>query len=323
MLPSPDVLSTRLKLKQLRLLVAIDDFGSLHRAADELALTQPGATKALREIESTFGNELFVRTSQGMVPNELGRCVIRYAKLIQTDVTHLVEEMEGVLTGIGGRLAVGAIMGAISGVLVDAVMRLRRKQPSLRTEITEDTSVRLLALVESGRLELALCRLSVARQPENFVYIPLRDEPLTIIAGPTHPLARTPSLALTDLADCGWIVYPSVMPLRSLLEREFKEAGLPFPAHPIETASMTATMLLLQTDPNLVTLMPRDMSDFLIEHGLAIRLDIDVQSRTEPYGIVTRRGTSLSAAARLLIDELTNSAKGGGGRAQVTVFPAA
>lgn len=314
MLPSPDSLSTRLKLKQLRLLVAIDDFGSLHRAADELALTQPGATKALREIESTFGNELFVRTSQGMVPNELGRCVIRYAKLIQTDVTHLVEEMEGVLTGIGGRLAVGAIMGAVSGVLVDAVTRLRRKQPSLRTEITEDTSVRLLALVESGRLELALCRLSVARQPENFVYVPLRDEPLTIIAGPTHPLARTPSLALTDLVDCGWIVYPRVMPLRSLLEREFKEAGLPFPAHPIETASMTATMLLLQTDLNLVALMPRDMSDFLIGHGLAIRLDIDVRSRTEPYGIVTRRGTSLSAAARLLIDELTNSVKGGAGR---------
>jgi DNA-binding transcriptional LysR family regulator len=308
MLPSADSLSSRLKLKQLRLLVAIDDFGSLHRAADELALTQPGATKALREIESTFGNELFVRTPQGMVPNELGRCVIRYAKLIQTDVDHLVEEMEGVLTGTGGRLAVGAIMGAVSGVLVDAIARLRRKQPSLRIEITEDTSVRLLALVESGRLELAICRLSVARQPENFVYTLLRDEPLTVIAGPAHPLVNTPDLALSDLTDFGWIVYPSIMPLRSLLEREFKEAGLPLPANPIETASLTATMLLLQRDANLVTLMPRDMADFLIEHKLAARLDIDVRSRTEPYGIVTRRGTSLSAAARLLVGELTDDA---------------
>ncbi|WP_287497844.1 LysR family transcriptional regulator [Pandoraea sp. CB10b_02] len=305
MLPSAESLSSRLKLKQLRLLVAIDDYGSLHRAADELALTQPGATKALREIEATFGNELFVRTPQGMVPNELGRCVIRYAKLIQTDVDHLVEEMEGVLTGTGGRLAVGAIMGAVSGVLVDAIARLRRKQPSLRIEITEDTSVRLLALVESGRLELAICRLSVARQPENFTYTLLRDEPLAVIAGPGHPLVRTPDLALSDLMEFGWIVYPRIMPLRSLLEREFKEAGLPLPANPIETASLTATMLLLQGNANLVTLMPRDMAAFLIEHKLAARLDIDVRSRTEPYGIVTRRGTSLSAAARLLVAELT------------------
>jgi hypothetical protein len=43
----------------------------------------------------------------------------------------------------------------------------------------------------------------------------------------------------------------------------------------------------------------------LAGHGLARPLAIDVRSRTEPYGIVTRRGSALSAAARLMIDELT------------------
>ena len=54
MLPNADSIAARLRLKQLRLLIALDDHGSLHRAADEMALTQPGATKSLREIEATL-----------------------------------------------------------------------------------------------------------------------------------------------------------------------------------------------------------------------------------------------------------------------------
>jgi DNA-binding transcriptional LysR family regulator len=305
MLPNVDSIAARLRLKQLRLLIALDEHGSLHRAADEMALTQPGATKALREIEATFGATLFSRSPQGIQPNELGRCVIRYARLIHMDVAHLREEMAGILQGAGGRLAVGSIMGAVSGVLVDALTRLRAKQPALTVEVVEDTSARLLALLDQGRLDLAICRASVARQPDHYDYVELRDEPLAIVAGVAHALIDAPKVTLADLAQSRWIVYPSIMPLRSLFEREFKEAGLPLPLHPVETSSTITTVLLLQRDPTLVSLMPLDMAHFLTEHGLARQLAIAVRSRTEPYGIVTRRGAVLSAAARLMIGELT------------------
>jgi len=213
--------------------------------------------------------------------------------------------MAGILQGSGGRLAVGAIMGAVSGVLVDALTRLRAKQPALTVEVVEDTSARLLALLDQGRLDLAICRASVARQPEHYDYLELRDEPLAIVAGMAHALIDAPEVTLADLALSRWIVYPSIMPLRGLFEREFKEAGLPLPLHPVETASTITTVLLLQRDPTLVSLMPLDMAAFLTRHGLAKRLAIAVRSRTEPYGIVTRRGAALSAATKLMIDELT------------------
>lgn len=305
MLPNVDSIVARLRLKQLRLLIALDEHGSLHRAADQMALTQPGATKALREIEATFGATLFTRSQQGIQPNELGRCVIRYARLIHMDVAHLREEMEGILQGSGGRLAVGAITGAVSGVLVDALTRLRERQPTLTVEVVEDTSARLLALLDQGRLDLAICRTTVAQQPDHYDYVELSDEPLAIVASPMHRLAKARKVKLADLAKSRWIVYPSIMPLRGLFEREFKEAGLSVPSHPIETASTITTVLMLQLDPTLVSLMPRDMAALLADHGLARPLAIEVRSRTEPYGIVTRRGSVLSPAARLMIDELT------------------
>lgn len=173
--------------------------------------------------------------------------------------------------------------------------------------MVEDTSAQLLALLDQGRLDVALCRASVARQPEHYDYVELRDEPLAIVAGIDHALVDAPHVELADLASSRWIVYPAIMPLRGLYEREFKEAGLSLPVHPIETASTITTVLLLQRDATLVALMPLDMATFLASHGLAKGLAITVRSRTEPYDLVTRRGAALSAPARMVIEELTEA----------------
>jgi len=52
MTPSLNSIMSRLHVKQLRLLIALDEHGSLLGAAKQVALTQPGASKALQEIEN-------------------------------------------------------------------------------------------------------------------------------------------------------------------------------------------------------------------------------------------------------------------------------
>src|SRR6266702_3782550 len=154
MTPSLNSIVSRLHLKQLRLLIALGDHGSLLKAAKQVALTQPGASKALQEIETTFGTALFNRTNRGLEPNEVGHCVIRYARLIHTDLAHLREEIVGILRGHGGRVAVGVIMGAVP-LLTDAISALVERHPEMSVEIVEDTSATLLSQIDAGRLDLA------------------------------------------------------------------------------------------------------------------------------------------------------------------------
>jgi DNA-binding transcriptional LysR family regulator len=115
----------------------------------------------LHEIETTFGARLFERSKRGVQANDLGRCVVRYARLLQSDLTHLREEFTGVLTGKGGRLRVGAIGGALPAVVVPALTLLRESQPALSVNLREDTSAGLLAALDEGRLDLAICRTTV------------------------------------------------------------------------------------------------------------------------------------------------------------------
>ena len=306
MLPSLTTIISRLRLKQLRLLIALDDFGSLHKAAESVAITQPGATKALHEIESTLGSTLFERTTKGLTPNDLGRCVIRYARLIHTDVAHLREEMLGIMQGHGGRLSVGVIMGAVPA-LVECLAQLRAKQPQLSVEIVEDTSARLLALLDEGRLDVAICRTSVSKHPAAYDCRFRDQEPLIVVANTAHRFAGRSALSLSELADSSWVVFPVNMPMRLTLEREFREAGLSFPTYPIETSSTFTTLSLLRQDPQLVAVMPIDVAQMAVSHGMLTRLALELKSRSEPYEIVTRQGVALTAPTQLLIEELTLS----------------
>lgn len=306
MLPSFSSIVSRLRLKQLRLLIALEEHGSVRKASELMALSQPGATKALQEIETTFGSSLFERTSKGLEANDLGRCVIRYARLIHTDLEHLREEMVGILQGHGGRLAVGTIMGAVPA-LVDSLARLRAKQPELSIAIVEDTSSRLLSLLDQGRLNVAICRTSISARPTAYQTRFRAQEPLVVVANPGHRLASAQALQLADLMDSRWVVFPVNMPMRLTLEREFRQSGLSFPLYAIETSSTFTTLSLLLNDKNLVAVLPNDAAQMALDHGMLVKLALAIQSTSEPYEIVTRANVEYTASMVLLIEELTGT----------------
>ena len=308
MTPALNSIMSRLHVKQLRLLIALAENGSLLAAAKQVALTQPGASKALHEIETTFGTPLFVRTNRGLMPNAVGHCVIRYARRVQTDLAHMREEIVGIMRGSGGRVSVGVIMGAVP-LLTEAISRVIARQPEMSAEVVEDTSTSLLAQVDAGRLDLAICRTSVSQTPYLYESIHLQEETLAIIANVLHPLAHAKRLKLKDVAMHRWVVYRANMPMRLLLEREFHEAGIRFPVHLLETTSAFATLSLLQRNPSFVALVSVDVANFCTHHGFACMLSLQLTSRSEPYELVTRRGTPQSPGARMLIDALQEASR--------------
>lgn len=306
--PSLPSIISRLHFKHLRLLVALAEQGSLVKAAGQIHMTQPGATKALQDIEAALGGTLFTRNNRGLVPNALGQCVLHYARLILTDVAHLREEMIGVLQGQGGRLSVGTIMGAVP-FLTETLSRLIVRQPTLSIEIVEDTSAQLLRLLDEGRLDAAICRTSISKHPELYHVVKVREEQLAVVANTQHPLAGARRLGIADLASYRWVVYSANMPMRLLLEREFREADLPFPAQLIETTSAFATLSFLQRHPTMVALLSVDVAHFCQHFGLTTVLPLKLQSRSEPYWLVTRRDRPATPVAQLLMAEFAEAAQ--------------
>lgn len=102
-----------LTLRQIHPLSAIDEDGSLNRAAARLRMSQPRAMKSLRVIEELIGHRLFGRTNRGLSPTEGGVCAIRHARILIAQVSAFHEELGQLNGGAWVRMRIGTIMGAV------------------------------------------------------------------------------------------------------------------------------------------------------------------------------------------------------------------
>lgn len=77
-------------------------------------------------------------------------------------------------------------MGAVP-LISTALSRVRSQQPAISIEIVEDTSARLLSLLDRGRLDAAICRSRVNQRPYLYDSLNIHEEQLAVICHPGTP----------------------------------------------------------------------------------------------------------------------------------------
>src|SRR6478752_600388 len=133
-------LLSRLKLRQLALVVALETHRSLRQAAEAVAVTQPAATRLLRDLERGLGVPLFVRHAWGMEPTPYGEAFARHARSMVNEVGEAQRELGELARGSRGTLRIGCVTGAVPGLLVPAVRAVRAGHPAMRVFLLVNTS---------------------------------------------------------------------------------------------------------------------------------------------------------------------------------------
>ena len=152
----------RLNLRQIRLLVAVGENHSIMSAASELGVSQPAATKIIRELEIDFDIQLFQRTNRGAVPTAYGSALIRHGKLILTQVANAAQELGDLKEGIGGRITVGTLLNASSFILPRAIEKTISKDPEITIRVVVGTDGVLIPALRSGEIDIMVGRLPSA-----------------------------------------------------------------------------------------------------------------------------------------------------------------
>ncbi len=297
-----------LRFKHLTLLTTLAESRNMHAAARAMHLSQPAASKMLRDLEAYFGFALFERLPRAMQPTELGEQVIRYAWILLNDMERLVDDINDLREGGYGQLLIGAIAAAAPEILPAAIARLKQDRPRLSVSLQEQTSDRLLLELEHKRLDVVIGRFTHVSQHNVFDFEPLLDEPLRVVVRRDHPLTRLDQApALGELSQWPWILHPLSSPMRSVFESALAEEGIATPANVVETTSIQATLQLLQSS-DMLAVLPRSVMRRPLASGQYVVLERVIGKPLDYYGIITRRQESLSAAAEELIAHLRHLA---------------
>lgn len=234
-------------MRHLRVLCAIADAGSLHKAARRLGMSQPSLTTQLRRIENALGGELFLRERTGCRPTPLGRAVLSRARPLIAGMSALVTETRAAVARAGDRrLRIGS---TASRALAGWLRRLRQRLPdgtdlSLHMNVSANT---LLRMVDAGHLDVAFvhevegCPLLVPEGLERRVLV--EREPQFVSMARDHPAAAAPVVDLTDLAEDRWMVDPTVDGEWDGLRRVLTAAGIDPPV--LHADYHTATSLIV------------------------------------------------------------------------------
>lgn len=294
-IPDANVIHSRLRLRQLRLMLALQEFGSLRRAADNIGMTQPAATKMLHEAEDLLGVELFERLPRGMRPTPFGETVIYYAQMVFAEVSGMREELVSLESGNLGRVTIGAIPALASGLLTRTIATLKKSHPRLSMSIQVDTSDVLVQALLQDQLDIVLGRIPAGARAEELLFDSLGEEALCVIAGAQNPLAQSTRLSWAELQHETWVLQQHPSPMRSIINQVFHNARVDIPSSIVETTSiMTLLSLVQQTD--MIGVTPVSVVEDYPGRDLLAVLPISFEARLPPFGLITRRHRIQSSA---------------------------
>ena len=301
-LPIPQLLN-RLRMRQVALILAVGEHGTLRKASAELGMTQPAATKMIHELESALGQKLFERVGRGQKLTPAGASVMRYFSGVRGSFESMTRELAELKLGSAGRVSVGSIMAPSPTLLTQAIIALKKAYPLLSVGVTLDTSDRLFELLREGTLDVVIGRIRDAHRTEDYTFKALENEALAVVVGVHHPLGERKTVKFIALLDYPWILQPTDSPMREVLEHEFRMLQAPTPKGIIETASvLTTTHLIAETD--MIGVLPKSIADTYAKHGLLKILPCLIQHKMEEFGSVTRKDRPLSEAAAYFLDAL-------------------
>ncbi|MEV6897399.1 LysR substrate-binding domain-containing protein [Amycolatopsis sp. NPDC051372] len=299
----PRLLDGRMKFRHLVLLDAIARRGTIVGAAAELHVTQPVATRGLRELEEILEVELFQRGPRGLTPTVYGEAFTEHARAILAQARQAARHVVELAGAERGTVVVGTHLFGSNVLLPRAIAALKAERPNLTVAVRDGTPESLLVELSAGRLDLIVGRLTQISD-EGFLRRKLYDESVVLVVRASHPLAGAKTVDLATVAEYPWILPGPETALRRELEELFHNNDVLLPANRVEATSFLTVRQLLR-DTDVVAALPRLITEE--DPGIA-RLPLSLEPIGHSVGITMPASSKPTPSASALIDKLVAEA---------------
>lgn len=252
------------ELDSLRLLVLVDELGSIGQAAAALGIAQPSASKRLSTVERRLGLVLVDRTRRGSALTPDGRVIAGWAYRVLAEFDGLLDGAEALRTQHEAELRVAASMTLAEHLVPGWIGELKRTSPGLYLGLEVANSDHVAERARDGKVDLGFVE-SPGALPGLASRRVATDHLVVVVAG-SHPWARkrrplTPAeLAMTPL-----VVREHGSGTRETVDTALRKAGVD-PVKPLlelGSASAVRNAVIAGAGPAVISELDiaRDVAD--------------------------------------------------------------
>jgi len=300
------MLHPNLRLRHLRCFFETARLGSLSAAAEALHVSQPAASKTIRDLEEILGAELFDRSGRRLTLTAAGKLFQSHAGAAIADLERAQDLLRAPITP-RRKLALGALPTAATGLLPRAALRFQAERPDCTLRVSTGPNWLLLSQLREGALDLVVGRMPPTGNFEGLSFRQLYWERVVPVVRPGHPLAH-PDWDPAMLPRYPLMLPPKGAVIAASVSAWFHAVGLGDPAPAYENVSLAFGRGVVQRS-DAVWFISEGVVRPEIEAGLLTVLPVHNDLLGGPVGISLRRDTPPGADLAALIEAIADSAR--------------
>jgi DNA-binding transcriptional LysR family regulator len=297
-----DRIGRRLKLRDLHILMMVVRSGTMARAAQQLAVSQPVVSKTISDLEHTLGVPLLDRSRNGVEPTLYGQALLKHGTAVFDELRQSVQEIEFLTDPTIGELRIGCTDATAAGLLPIIISRLHHRYPRLAFQAVQAPSgAALYRELRERNVELILGRITIPLAETDLSAELLMEEPLVVVAGRESQWLRRRKIVLADLINEPWILPPSDTAAGALVRETFQACGLGPPRAAVLCTSLQMHNALLGSGA-YIAMWPASFVQFGARNLSVKVLPIKLPAVSRPVGIITLKKRTISPVAQLFVD---------------------
>jgi DNA-binding transcriptional LysR family regulator len=294
-------LELRVKLQDLRVLMAVVQAGSMNKAAALLHTTQPSVSRSIGELERAIGARLLDRGPQGVEPTAHGRALLDCGAAVFDELRQGMRSIQHLDDPTAGEVRIGSIIPLAASFVSTVVERLSRRHPRIQVHVLATQTEGLYRDLHERNVDLLIARKFGPLADERLAFEFLFDASFVVVAGAQSPWVRRRKIELADLVDEPWALPPPDIATASVAREAFRASGLDYPRAAVFTAPAEVRMGLVATG-RFLTILEASLLRFPTRHPEIKVLPVELPLARVPNGIVTLKNRTLSPVARLFAE---------------------
>ena len=300
-MPWDDRMRRRLRLRDLDILMAVVDAGSMSKAATRFNMSQPAVTKVIADLEQTVGARLVNRSRRGVEPTPHGLALVKRGTAVFDELRHGVEDLDFLSDPTVGEIRIGCPELVASAIVCPVLDQLTQQYPRMTFHVVAADAQALPRVLSDREVELAISRIASPVSEEHMTEILFHDS-LVVATGAKNRLMRRRSIALADLANEPWLLPLDSM-FTMVVSDSFRALGLAPPRMTVSTSSINlrnelwATGRFLTVVPEFALRLPR-------RHPVLRALPVDLPNSRHPVAIRTLKNRQLGPLAELFCERV-------------------
>lgn len=307
-----NALLSRLKLRHLRVVLALSELGSATKVATQFHVSPAAVSKTLAEVEEIVGMELFERGRRGMHPTEVGREVIQGATLVSAQLLRMAEFVQAAREGTRGRITIAYRTMSVQPFLAQAVCAFHEENPLVSISVVEGAIGDLIDQLAEGELDLLFAYEDPRFERRELLSTPVVDgQGVVVVASRAHPLLSQKKMTAKDLAEQQWCLPAHGSRLQHHLDASFKASNMPLPSRGVRTSDIAMTINLLLS-ANFLAILPVGIASQLVAANVAKVVPFSLASRVEPvvavWNGVLKPRTSAKSFLEFIVHRATEAA---------------